>query len=107
VADLCRTQTGTQPLPKTPSDAASGRAPPSGLNPAEPRPIWENQARREMDCPIPVASRKIMLVAPAARSANGFYARCSFERGRLYLRAPTTQVAFDSSGQQQKHQQQQ
>ena len=28
-------------------------------------------------------SRKIMLVAPVARSANGFYDRCSFEHGQL------------------------
>jgi len=27
---------------ETPSDAARGRAPPSALNPAEPRPIWKN-----------------------------------------------------------------
>jgi hypothetical protein len=45
--------------------------------------LEKSQARREMDCPIPLASRKIMLVAPAARTANGYYARCSFEHGQL------------------------
>jgi hypothetical protein len=34
--------------------------------------------RRSLPCPIPIVSRKIMLVAPAARTANGFYDRCRF-----------------------------
>jgi hypothetical protein len=45
--------------------------------------LEKSQARREMDCPIPIASSKIMFVAPAVRTANSFYDRCSFEHGQL------------------------
>jgi hypothetical protein len=40
--------------------------------------LEKSQARREMDCPILIASRKIMVVASVARAANGFYDRCRF-----------------------------
>jgi hypothetical protein len=53
------------------------------LNPAEPRPIWKkSQARRDMDYPIPIASRKIMLVALAA-PPTAFMTDAVFEHGQL------------------------
>jgi hypothetical protein len=49
--------------------------------------LKKSQARREMDCPIPISSRKIMLVAPVARAPpTAFMSDKDLSRDSSYLK---------------------